>query len=507
MSNKDNVVAEASSPRKCRAKSTCRPDGLGLPSRRLVRTLAVLAVFAAAVVFASAPHAARSFSTDAGSPQPYVAPAGSGALFLVTGHGYGHGVGMGQWGAQGYAEQGYTYDQILDSYYPGTELGQTSTTSIRVLLTSGQKQLTISSKKAFTVTDGDGVEHTLPAGKTTFGTGLKLAVDGAPATALAAPLTFAPAGSSPLTLGRAYRGQILVDLSGKKLRAINQLPLEQYLYGVVPAEMPSAWLPAALEAQAVAARSYALANRKGAAPFDVYADGRSQAYLGVSAETVAGRQAVDATAGQVLLYGSTVADTLFSSSTGGWTQSAADAFGPPGRPYLVSVKDPYDTISPYHNWGPIPVTAQTLANALGVTGHVVDATVTRNSSKRVKALKVSALSGGAEHSSSITGATTASALALRSTWFSVSVLSLQPPAPNPKVVAGTSVMLSGVVRGVQGVVVQKRSGSGAWEQLRSVVPGSFSFAVKPQVTTQYRLASANDAAAPVRIRVQAATLG
>ncbi|HEY2309842.1 MAG TPA: SpoIID/LytB domain-containing protein [Gaiellaceae bacterium] len=476
----------------------------GYPQGALVRTLAALAVLAAAVAFASAPHAARS----SGGPQPYVAPAGSGALFLVSGHGYGHGVGMGQWGAQGYAEQGNTYVQILDAYYPGTELGQTSTTSIRVLLTSGQKQLTISSKKAFTVTDGDGVEHTLPAGKTTFGPGLKLAVDGGPATALTAPLTFAPTGgSAPLTLGHAYRGQILVDAPGKKLRAVNQLPLDQYLYGVVPAEMPSAWLPAALEAQAVAARSYALANRKAAAPFDVYADGRSQAYLGVSAETPAGRQAVDETAGEVLLYGGSVADTLFSSSTGGWTQSAADAFGPPGRPYLVSVKDPYDTISPYHNWGPIPVTGQTLSGALGVTGQVVDATVKRNSSRRVKALKVSALSGGAAHSSSITGASTASALGLRSTWFSVGVLSLQAPSPNPKVVAGTSVMLSGVVRGIQGVVVQKRSGGGAWQQLRSVVPGSFSFSVKPKVTTQYRLTSGNDAAAPVRIRVQTGTLG
>jgi stage II sporulation protein D len=414
---------------------------------------------------------------------------------------------MGQWGAQGYAEQGYTYDEILDAYYPGTALGQTTTSSIRVLLTSGQKKLTISSKKAFTVTDGDGVEHTLPAGKTTFGTGLKLAVDGGPATALSAPLTFVPAGGSPLTLGRAYRGQILVDVSGKRLRAVNALPLEQYLYGVVTAEMPSAWLPAALEAQAVAARSYALANRKTAGPFDVFADGRSQAYLGVSAESVAGRQAVDETAGEVLLYGGNVADTLFSSSTGGWTQSAADAFGPPGRPYLVSVKDPYDTISPYHNWGPTPVTAQTLAGALGLSGQVVDATVTRNESKRVKALKVSALSGGAEHTSSTTGSTTASALTLRSTWFSVGVLSLQAPSPNPKVAAGTSVTLSGVVRGVQGVEVQKRSGGGAWQQLRSLVPGVFSFAVKPKVTTQYRLTSASDTAAPVRIRVQTATVG
>ena len=453
-------------------------------------------------MFASASHAARS----SGSPQ-YLAPAGSGALFLVSGHGYGHGVGMGQWGAQGYAQQGYAYDQILSAYYPGTELGQTTTSSIRVLLASGKTKLTISSKKPFTVEDGDDVDHTLPAGKTTFGPGLKLAVDGGAVEALTPPLTFSPAGGSNLTLGRAYRGQILVDVPSKKLRAINVLPLEQYLYGVVPAEMPSAWLPAALEAQAVAARSYALANRQAAAPFDVYADGRSQEYLGVSAETAAGRQAVEETAGEVLLYGGNVADTLFSSSTGGWTQSAADAFGAPGRPYLVSVKDPYDKISPYHDWGPVPVTAQTLGHAVGVTGRIVDATVKRNSSRRVKTLRVTSVSAGTQHSASVSGATTAAALALRSAWFSVGVLSLQPPSPNPKVASGTRVTLSGVVRGVRGVVVQKRSSGRPWQRMRAVAPGTFSVIVRPKGTTDYRLASANDAAAPVRVRVQAATLG
>jgi stage II sporulation protein D len=467
----------------------------------LVRTLVALSALVAAVTFASAPHAARS-----SGPQ-YVAPAGSGALFLVSGHGYGHGVGMGQWGAQGYALQGSAYEQILAAYYPGTTLGQTTTTSIRVLLASGKKTLTISSKKAVTVEDGDGVDHTLPAGDTTLTPKLQLAVDGGPKQALAPPLTFSPAAGTTLTLGNRYRGQILVDVPGKKLRAINVLPLEQYLYGVVPAEMPSTWLPAALEAQAVAARSYALAGRKAAAPFDVYADGRSQAYLGASAETPAGRQAVDVTAGEVLLYGGDVADTLFSSSTGGQTQSASDAFGPPGRPYLVSVEDPYDKISPYHDWGPVAVTAQTLGHALGVAGRIVDATVKRNSSRRVKTLRVTSLSGETERASSVAGAATASALGLRSTWFSVGVLSLQPPSPNSKVAPGTSVTLSGVVRGAGGVVVQQRTSGGPWQRLRAIVPGAFQLAVKPKVTTDYRLATAQDAAASVRIRVQAATVG
>src|SRR5262245_50225066 len=379
------------------------------PHGVLARTIVALSAVIAAVLLAAAPHAAPS-------PGPqYVAPAGSGALFLISGHGYGHGVGMGQWGAQGYAKEGYTYDQILEAYYPGTELGPTSATSIRVLLASGKKTLTISSKKPITVEDGDGIDYTLPAGKTTFTPALKLAVDGGSQQALDPPLTFSPASGSTLTLGHRYRGRIVVDNPSKKLRAINILGLQQYLYGVVPVEMPSTWLPAALQAQAVAARSYALANRKTAAPFDVYADGRSEAYLGVSGETPAGKQAVDETVGEVLLYDGKVANTLFSSSTGGRTQSAADAFGAPGKPYLASVRDPYDTISPYHKWGPVPVTGKTLGHAVGAVGRVVDATVRRNSSRRVKTLKITSLSRGSQLTAASSGAAIRSALGLRST--------------------------------------------------------------------------------------------
>jgi stage II sporulation protein D len=462
------------------------------------RSLVALTALLAAVAFASAPHAAPT--------KPFVAPAGSGALFLVRGHGWGHGVGMGQWGAQGYAEQGYSYDQILAAYYPGTTPGQTFVTSIRVLLASGKTKLSISSQQQITVDDADGFEYTLPAGKTALTPALELAVDGGSQQALTPPLTFSPAGGSKLSLGRAYRGQIVVDVVKGKLRAINVLPLEQYLYGVVPAEEPSNWLPAALEAQAIAARSYAVASRRAAAPFDVYSDSRSQAYLGVSAETPAARQAVDLTAGEVLLYNGHVATTVFSSSSGGRTQSAADAWGSSGKPYLVSVKDPYDRISPYHDWGPVPVTARSLRVALGVTGRIVDATVKRNSSRRVRTLELTSLSHGAQSTTDVAGTVAASALALRSTWFSVGVLALHSPSPNPRVAPGTRVRLSGVVRGLKGVVVQQRPRGMGWTQLRSITPaaktGAFHFAVRPRVTTDYRLATAKDAAAFVRIRVR-----
>lgn len=461
------------------------------------RTFVFVAALVVAVAFASAPQAAPT--------KVYVAPAGSGALFLVSGHGWGHGVGMGQWGAQGYAEQGYSSSEILSAYYPGTTPGQTSVASIRVLLANGQKRLVVSSKQPITVEDGDGFGHTLPAGRTTLTPALKLAVDGGPAQALTSPLTFSPDTGSTLSLGRPYRGAIVVDVVSGKLRAINVLPLEQYLYGVVPSEEPSSWLPAALQAQAVAARSYAVASRRPSAPFDVYADTRSQAYRGVSAESAATTLAVDETAGDVLLYGGRVATTVFSSSSGGRTQSAADAWGSTGKPYLVSVKDPYDGISPYHNWGPVAVPGKMLGAALGVTGRIVDATVTRNSSRRVKTLKLASLSHGTQATTAVAGAASASALALRSTWFSVAVLSLQPPSPNRVVAPGTRIRLSGVIRGVRGAVVQQRTRGTPWTQLRTITPaaktGAFHFAVRPKVTTDYRLATTQDAAAFVRIRV------
>src|SRR5439155_1171605 len=170
---------------------------------------------------------------------------------------------------------------------------------------------------------------------------------------LPGPLLFQP-GAAALALKHRYRGSIQVAVTGGKLRAINMVGLEQYLYGVVPSEMPYTWLPEALKAQAVAARSYALATRRTGA-FDLYPDTRSQVYLGIEHEKPSTNSAVDATAGQVVLYQGEVAKTYFFSTSGGRTASAEDVWGKP-VPYLVSVPDPYDSISPYHNWGPFAFT-------------------------------------------------------------------------------------------------------------------------------------------------------
>src|SRR5204862_305575 len=124
--------------------------------------------------------------------------------------------------------------------------------------------------------------------------------------------------------------------------------------GVVPWEMPHDWRADALRAQAVAARSYALATLKHGETFDVYADTRDQVYGGIRAETPQTNEAVGATAGQVLTWRGRVAITYYFSSSGGRTASSVDGLPwAPRVPYLVSVPDPYDSASPNHTWGPL----------------------------------------------------------------------------------------------------------------------------------------------------------
>jgi len=233
------------------------------------RRALILAVFASLVAPGTAAASPRDLPPVCAASCVAAKP-GTGPLFLFTGHGWGHGIGMSQYGAWGYALHGYGYQQILSHYYPGTTLGTTQQTLIRVLLADGKKTLKVSCAVPFTVTDANGTTVQMPAGPLTLTP--KLLVGG---RSLVAPLTFDAGAGGWMTLTRPYRGQIQVDVVNNKLRAINVVGLEDYLYGVVPAEMPSSWSPPALQAQAVASRSYAIATKKVAAPFDVYGDTRS----------------------------------------------------------------------------------------------------------------------------------------------------------------------------------------------------------------------------------------
>jgi stage II sporulation protein D len=447
------------------------------------RPIAV-AVLAVSAALAAGPVAAAD---------RYVAPAGSGALFVFTGHGWGHGVGMSQYGANGYAQHGWTAPQILAHYYPGTTLGKAPVSQIRVLLADKKKALKLGSDVPFAVRDGAGRTHRVDGGVAT----LKVVQDqvAVGAQTLTPPLLFSGSASSPLSLVRPYRGKILVDVVDGKLRAIDVVGLEQYLYGVVPSEMPSAWSSEALKAQAVAARSYALATRQVGAPFDVYSDTRSQMYLGVEHENPATSAAVNATRGQVLLYGGKVAYTYFSSTSGGRTESYAN-WGGTAVPYLVSVADPYDTLSPYHDWGPTPITGKAVVAALKVPGPVTDMTITRNSSGRAGSVDVTGRTVTTVPATKLRGA-----LGLRSTWFDVGVLSLAPPAPNSVVTYGSSVQLTSSVRGLSGVSLEQRPVGGTWSVVSTVAAGAAQLTVQPTATTDYRIGGADYAAGSIRIRV------
>jgi stage II sporulation protein D len=425
-----------------------------------------------------------AYSSD-GSARAEVLPRAT-PTFVVSGRGWGHGVGLAQWGAYGYAQHGLPYDKILAHYYTGTSLGPAPVARVRVMLAERRRQLTVSSEAPFTVRDGIGQNWHLAAGQQTFGPRLLLKTTDVPQPQqLPAPLAFLP-GSSPLRLGgTAYRGQLLVSVANGSLRAVNSVGLEGYLFGVVPSEMPHTWHPEALKAQAVAARSYALAVRKTGSWFDLYSDTRSQVYLGIAHEKPSTTAAVQATAGQVVLYGGRVATTYFFSSSGGRTAAANEVWGA-SVPYLVSVDDPYDTISPHHRWGPFTISAGRLGKALRSPGRLMDVRTAQGPSGFVRT--VTAV--GARGEASATGSEVRRALDLRSAWFRIGVLSLA--TPDAPVTFGGRVSLNGVARNLPAVNLEQRESGRAWRPLGRVARGpngSVTFAARPNAPTDYRLAS------------------
>jgi stage II sporulation protein D len=421
--------------------------------------------------------------------KPRAAPVGpkpGEPVFVINGRGWGHGVGMSQWGANGFARRGTSYDRILAHYYRGTTIGRAPVTKVRVLLAAGKQQLTIASAAPFRVREANGQIRRLPAGEHAFGLGLRVKTKGVKRrVALEWPVVFLP-GEEPLRLGRRYRGTIQVDLSGGRLRAINVVGLEQYLYGVVPAEVPDDWPAEVLKTQAVAARTYALATRKIGAAFDLFPDVRSQVYRGIDEEEASTNEAVDETAGNVLTYRGRLATTYFFSTSGGRTASVADVW--PGSnpvPYLVSVADPYDSISPHHVWGPIVLPAAKLQKVLKAPGRLADVRTTMNASARVATV----IGVGSLGETSIRSADLRRGLGLRSTWFRVGVLALTPPAA--PIAFGAVGKLTGTARGVGKAVLEQRVGAG-WSTVVPVQPqanGAFAVTVRPTVTTQYRLAA------------------
>jgi stage II sporulation protein D len=444
----------------------------------MLRRLALLAVLAAALAVPSA--------------------AGAAALLLVDGRGWGHGIGMSQWGAQGYALRGSGYRAILAHYYPGTALGPAPTARVRVLVAE-KANVAVGSAGAVTARDAAGATHQLEPGTFRLGPQLRLQTP-AGQVQLRGPVTLSPAGA-PLTVeGKPYRGTVTLHVEGQNVLAVNELALEPYLYGVVPHEMPASWHPEALKAQAVAARTYAMLGRHTGRPFDLFADVRSQVYSGLAGEDARATAAIDATAGEVLRHGANLAATFFFASSGGRTAAIQDVWPTsPPRPYLVSRPDPHDRLSPHHSWGPVVFNGAQVRAALGVLPD--DVVVTRNGSDRVGTLRVVGKNG----ERTLTGADVRTRLGLRSSWFSVRLLTLEGP---PRAAAGQIVVLRGRLRGVPTAGLQRRVGAGAWQQVGTVranANGAYAVRVRVPATTTYRLATGAHTGAAVRVTVEART--
>ncbi len=149
--------------------------------------------------------------------------------------------------------------------------------------------------------------------------------------------------------GRWYRGRMEIGRYGGKstVTAVNVVPLEEYLYGVVPCEMPASWHMEALKAQAVCARSYALIKAGYHAETDIKRGFRmtdttqSQVYGGTAYEHARSTAAVDATKGETLCYENRTVTGYYCSGSGGHTENVEDVWGF-SIPYLQGVPDLYE---------------------------------------------------------------------------------------------------------------------------------------------------------------------
>ena len=148
------------------------------------------------------------------------------------------------------------------------------------------------------------------------------------------------------TKKRWYRGEFIVINNNGKLVVVNDLPLELYMLGVVPSEMPSKWNPEALKAQAIAARSYAIANRgkRASHGYDLKDTPEDQAYGGASSETAETNRAVSETKGIVVTYNKKIIPAYYSASAGGHTINSGDVWNT-DLPFLRSVPSFDDNVS------------------------------------------------------------------------------------------------------------------------------------------------------------------
>jgi len=335
--------------------------------------------------------------------------------FLFNGRGNGHGLGMSQWGARGRAAAGQDYRKILSTYYTGTVIETHDTSGmVRIALTDDPIDLARPWPRLFgplAFIAGPVSVDGLPQLQVAAGSSL-----GFDANNSAQPIAFVvgPDGSrgapvvitTTLTIHtsslagirtnimqvmggdfrtgaeqRRYVGVLrIVPKGGATVLPVNVLPMEDYLKGVVPAEMPAYWGVEALKAQAIAARTYAVAHL-GGADFDLRASELDQAYSGLTDQRAESNAAVDGTRGQVLSYQGQPITAFYMASDGGHTVSSEYRFvqwnhGPVLRShlgYLTGIADPFDR-GPSWQVGPFSADGAAVIlndNGLNIGDHLV----------------------------------------------------------------------------------------------------------------------------------------
>ena len=370
--------------------------------------------------------------------QVYPVPA-SGS-YTITGAGFGHGNGMSQYGAKGAALRGVSAKAITDFYYPGTAYATLATKTNRVRLSAvDARPVAVTAAAGLVATDGAGKKWTLsPSGTTAWRFSwtaakkqfaLQRLVKGVYTTVYYAPGPLRVGGPSTITVqfGRSkgdckgltsvtYSGTLRTLFVDGNQRSAADLPMEYYLRGVVPSESPASWPAAALQAQAVAARSYAAFKQTASRWFDSYDTTQDQCWDGAAAHTSTTDAAVAATAGKIRTYGGKPAFAQFSSSNGGYLNAGS-------QPYLAAKADPYEKYSgnPNASWTK-SVTTATLRSVSGLA-KVTGVRVTGRDGRgqwggRVTTIVVDgATSAGKAASTSFTGSRFRVALGLRSTYF------------------------------------------------------------------------------------------
>ncbi len=140
--------------------------------------------------------------------------------------------------------------------------------------------------------------------------------------------------------GKKYPGTVKIVLKNQKLIIINLTTADEYLRGVIPSEMPTGWHAEALKAQTIAARTFALKNRKrhAADGYDLCSSTHCQVYNDADSAVESTNAAVDATFGEVLIYNGALINATFHSDSGGMTESASEVWGQ-AVPYLTAVED------------------------------------------------------------------------------------------------------------------------------------------------------------------------